>query len=186
MEPRPIRSLRSSPIPSPPASPSASLHNSSTAVNSSSLPSSASSPPPLIVKATISPMSATPSTPPATPLNIMTFNPTRSPNDKTCFDVFSAIDIPETRLVKRRKSYDSFLSGNKTMEDGEIDESIGPSQEDKEAEALPPRHPFLIAHTDIMYVLMRGRLFLPSLFMSNFLDLNQILHHLNKFFPKED
>ena len=81
----------------------------------------------------------------------MTFNPTRSSNDKTCFDVFGAIDVPETRPVKRRKSYDSFLSGNKTMENGEIDESSGSSWEEKEAEASPPRHPFLIAHTDIMY-----------------------------------
>ena len=81
----------------------------------------------------------------------MTFNPTRSPNDKTCFDVFGAVDTPETQRVKRRKSYDSSLYGNKTMEDGEIDESSGPSREEKEAEALPPRHPFLIAHTDIMY-----------------------------------
>ena len=111
---------------------SASLHNSSTAVNPSSHPSSTSSPPPLIVKATISPTSATPSMPPATPLNIMTFNLTCSPNDKTCFDVFGAIDIPQTRPVKRRKSYDSPLSGNKTMEDGKIDESSGPSREGKD------------------------------------------------------
>ena len=45
------------------------------------------------------------------------------------------------------------------MEDGEIDESSGPSREEKEAEASPPRHPFLIAHTDIMYVPTKGRLF---------------------------
>ena len=95
MEPRPIRS---SPIPSPPTSPSASLHSRQSFL--SSIFHLLSSPPPLIVKATISPTSATPSTPPATPLNIMTFNPTRSPKDKTCFDIFGAIDIPETQPVK--------------------------------------------------------------------------------------
>ena len=73
----------------------------------------------------------------------MTFNPTRSPDDKTCFDVFGAIDIPETRPVKRRKSYDSSLSSNKPMEDGEIDESSGPSREEKEAEDSPPSSSFL-------------------------------------------
>ena len=122
-ESRPIRSLRLSPISSPPRSPSA-------AINSSSLPSASSESPP----------SSSSSTPPCSdssssavpPLNIMTFNPERSPSDQTCFDVYGEFDIPESRPVKRRKSYDS-----------SSDEPL----------------PFLIAHTDIMYMPMKGRLF---------------------------
>ena len=128
VETRPIRNLRLSPISSPPRSPSA-------AINSSPLPSASSeSPPPSSSNVLTS------STPPcldsssssAVPLNIMTFNPARSPDDKTCFDVYGEFDIPESRPVKRRKSYDS-----------SSDEPL----------------PFLIAHTDIMYMPMKGRLF---------------------------
>ena len=128
VESRPIRNLRLSPISSPPRSPSA-------AINSSPLPSASSeSPPPSSSNVLTS------STPPcldsssssAVPLNIMTFNPARSPDDKTCFDVYGEFDIPESRPVKRRKSYDS-----------SSDEPL----------------PFLIAHTDIMYMPMKGRLF---------------------------
>jgi len=168
VESRPIRSLRSSPIPSPPGSPSASLYNSSTAVHSSSLPSTAttSSPPPGS-NATVPPTLPTPRSTlrssPVNPLNIMTFNPPRSPNDKTCFDVFGVIDIPETRPVKRRKSIDSSSSNNKkTTEDGETikGSNCHPSRDVKvksDAEVSAPR-PFLIAHTDIMYIPMKGRL----------------------------
>ena len=143
VESRPIRSLRLSPISSPSRSPSAaSLSNSSTAINSSSLPSASSKspPPPSGSNANVVLVSTTSSsTPPCSdsssssvsPLNIMTFNPARSPNDKTCFDVFGEFDIPESRPVKRRKSYDS------------SDEPL----------------PFLIAHTDIMYMPMKGRLY---------------------------
>ena len=143
VESRPIRSLRLSPISSPLRSPSAtSLNNSSTPINSSSLPSTSSeSPPPLpsSSNANVVLTSTTSSTPPCSdlssssvpPLNIMTFNPARSPNDKTCFDVFGEFDIPESRPVKRRKSYDS------------SDEPL----------------PFLVAHTDIMYMPMKGRLY---------------------------
>jgi hypothetical protein len=129
VESRPIRSLRLSPVSSPPRSPSAaSLNNSSTE----------SPPPPSSSNANVVPTSSTPprsdssSSSSAPPPNIMTFNPARSPSDKTCFDVFGEFDIPESRPVKRRKSYDA-----------SSDEPL----------------PFLIAHTDIMYMPMKGRLY---------------------------
>ena len=174
VESRPIRSLRLSPVSSPPGSPSASLYN-----NSSSSTAMKSSPPPLSATSESSPLpsnsdnanvvltSTTSTTPP--PLNIMTFNPARSPNDKTCFDVFGEFDIPESRPVKRRKSYDSSSSSSGETTKGSFNNNnnnnSGPSQRnekdksdgggDDDDEPLP----FLIAHTDIMYMPMKGRLY---------------------------
>ena len=133
VESRPIRGLRLSPIPSPSRSPSAASLNSSTPPSGSSyLPSTTSQSPPSPsssnVNTVLTDSTSSSSVPP--PLNIMTFNPPRSPDDTTCFDVFGEFDIPESRPVKRRKSYDS-------------DEPL----------------PFLIAHTDIMYIPMKGRLY---------------------------
>ena len=145
VEPRPIRSLRSSPVPS------ASLCNSS----SSPLPSTSSSEPPS-PETTVSPTSTTSSK--STPcsdsssLNIITFNPARSPNDKTSFDVFGEIDIPETRPVKRRKSYDSTSDKKTTTKDG-----AATSKEGSTGNEQPPPF-FLIDYTDIMYIPMKGRL----------------------------
>jgi len=84
----------------------------------------------------------------------MTFNPARSPNDKTCFDVFGEFDIPESRPVKRRKSYDD-SSDKMTVETTSQKDSKKKSDDDDDDEPLP----FIIAHTDIMYMPMKGRLY---------------------------
>lgn len=170
VEPRPTRSLRLSPIPSPPGTPSASLYNSSMFVYPSSPLPSTSSPRSPSTHAAAAPLTSTKrlsSSPPSssvTPPNIMTFNPTRSPNDKTCFDVYGVIDIPEPRPLKRRKSNENTIQP--TAEDGETksDSAYTPcSRNEKQKmrnDAEPPApRPFLIAHTDIMYMPMKGRLF---------------------------
>ena len=171
VESRPIRSLRSStsPTPSSPASPSASLHNSSsTPIHSSSLPFTSSPPPPPLPPNSNITVPPTPLTPSSSPHDIMTFNPSRSPNDQTCFDVSGVIDIADIRPMKRHKSYDSSSSLseiNKTVQNVKDEDVIIPqcpgektkSKKDAEPSGIP--RPFLIAHTDIMYMPMKGRLF---------------------------
>jgi hypothetical protein len=142
VESRPIRSLRLSPISPAPRSPPTSSYNSSTVVDTS-LPSTSISTSTSTTPTSTTPCSESLITP---PLDIITFNPPRSPNDKTCFDVFGEFDIPESRPVKRRKST-SLSSDKKSMEDGEV--------KGDDDEPLP----FLIDHTDIMYMPMKGRLF---------------------------
>ena len=147
VESRPIRGLRLSPISPAPRSPPPPSYNSSTVINTSLPSTSTFTPPSSETTVTPTPCSESLVTP---PLDITTFNPPRSPNDKTCFDVFGEFDIPESRPVKRRRST-SDKKSVQTVKDGEVKEDKG----DDDDEPLP----FLIDHTDIMYVPMKGRLF---------------------------